>query len=233
MAQKGSRMADEEHDQEQQDETGDVEQEQHEAEDERADDADKEQAPPKDDLERWRREARKWESRAKRNNAELAEARTKLQEREDADKSEQEKAVEAAARQAREEALTQAEKDRRADRLELAVVKIASVGGVKVDDKTTAKFTDPDDVQMWLEKQIERGDIDADDIYKDGKVNEDALASELVRLASAKPGWLVGAGKANGTPAGSADGGRGTPRGANSVEEELKAIQRNRQPARA
>lgn len=196
-------------------------------------DPDSPQDPPKDDLERWKRESRKWEGRAKKNADELATAQAELAKHQDAHKTEQERAVEAAARQAREEALTEAEKDRRADKLELAVVKVASVTGVKVDDKTLAKFADPDDVQMWLEKQIERGDVDADDIYKDGKVNEEALAGELARLAAAKPGWLVGAGKSNGTPAGSADGGRGTPPAGNSVEAELKAIQRNRHPARA
>lgn len=196
-------------------------------------DAKNDDKPAADSLEQWKLEARKWEGRAKKNSDALAAAQTELAKHADAHKTEQQKAVEAAARSAREEALTEAEKDRRADKLELAVVKVASVTGVKVDDKTLAKFADPDDVQMWLEKQIERGDVDADDIYKDGKVNEEALASELARLAAAKPGWLVGAGKSNGTPAGSADGGRGTAPAGNSVEAELKAIQRNRQPARA
>lgn len=201
-------------------------------------DADGTDKPAGDDLERWKREARKWEGRAKKNATDLAASQTKLREREDADKTEQEKAVEAAARTAREEALSEAQKDRRADKLEMAVTKVAAVRGVKVgtgDDEKTVKFADPDDVQMWLEKQIERGDIDADAIYHDGKVDEDALGDELARLAAAKPGWLAGAAKGNGTgtPAGSADGGRGTPPASGSVEAELKAIQRRRQPASA
>lgn len=227
-------MVDDEHEDEQQEGTDEEQHEDERGEQEEASGVKADDDKPKgDDLEQWKREARKWESRAKKNSDALAAAQTELAKHADAHKTEQEKAVEAAARTAREEALTEAEKDRRADKLELAVVKVASVSGVKIDDKTLVKFADPDDVQMWLEKQIERGDIDADDIYRDGKVNEEALASELARLAAAKPGWLVGAGKSNGTPAGSADGGRGTPRGANSVEEELQAIRRNRHPARA
>lgn len=222
-------------DDETEDEQEITEDEQDEGEQEQQDETKGEQPdkPKADDLEEWKRHGRKWEGRAKKKDDEIKELRAKLAEREDADKTEQEKAVEAAANAAREEAMTQAEKGRRADRLELAVVKVASVGGVKIDDKTTVKFTDPDDVQMWLEKQIERGDIDADDIYRDGKVNEETLAGELARLAAAKPGWLVGAGKNGGTPAGSADGGKGTPPAGTSVESELKAIQRRRQPASA
>lgn len=227
-------MVDDEHEDEQQEGTDEEQHEDERGEQEEASGVKADDDKPKgDDLEQWKREARKWESRAKKNSDALAAAQTELAKHADAHKTEQEKAVEAAARTAREEALTEAEKDRRADKLELAVVKVASVSGVKIDDKTLVKFADPDDVQMWLEKQIERGDIDADDIYRDGKVNEEALASELARLAAAKPGWLVGAGKSNGTPAGSADGGRGTAPAGNSVEAELRAIQRNRHPARA
>jgi hypothetical protein len=202
---------------------------------------------PADDaeLEEWKAYARKWEKRAKdkptgagraereaaRLKRERDELAAKLKEREDADKSDQEKAIDTAKRQAREEALSEADKDRRADRLEMAVSKVAAIRGVKLgagDDAKTVKFTDPDDVLMWLEKQIDRGDIDADTIYKDGRVDMDALAEELMALAEAKPGWLAGAGKQNGIPAGSSDAGKGAAPSGNSVESELKAVQRRR-----
>lgn len=186
-------------------------------------------------LDEWKREARKWEGRAKKDRAEREAVEAKLKEREDADKSEQEKAVEAAARTARDEALSEAQKERRADKLEMAVTKVAAVRGVKVgagDDEKTVKFSDPDDVQMWLEKQVERGDVDIDAIYKDGHVDENALGDELVRLAAAKPSWLVGTAKGNGKPAGDADAGKGAAPTGNSVEQELKRISR-RAPASA
>lgn len=217
--------------------------------------------PPDEDaeLEEWKAYARKWEQRAKENRdalltkgqsgrgresrelkrvrQEAEELKAKLAEREDADKSEQEKAVEAAARTAREEAKSESEKERRADKLEMAVTKLGAVRGVKVgdgDDERVVKFADPDDVQMWLEKQIERGEIDADAIYADGKVNEEALADELARLAGLKPGWLAGAQKGNGRPAGSADGGRGSPASSDTdVEATLQKIQRRRSGAAA
>lgn len=192
---------------------------------------------PADTVDYWKRQSRKWEGRAKKNATRAETAETALNERADADKSEQEKAVETAARTAREEARSESEKERRADKLEMAVTKLGAVRGVKVgtgDDERTVKFADPDDVQMWLEKQIERGEVDADAIYADGKVNEDALADELVRLAEAKPGWLVGTSKPNGRPAGSADGGRGAaPSSDTDVEATLQKIQRRRSGAAA
>jgi hypothetical protein len=213
-------------------------------------------APPADDaeLDEWKAYARKWEARAKKQPApngkatgkdsrelrrirqEADELRAKLQEHEDAAKSDQEKAVDDAARQAREEALSEAQKERRADKLEMAVVRLGSVTGVKIgdgDDAKLVKFADPDDVQGWLERQIAKGEIDADDIYKDGRVDEDALAVELVRLAVAKPRWLEGTVKNGGTPAGSADAGKGAAPQGTSVESELQKIQRRRAPASA
>jgi hypothetical protein len=187
--------------------------------------------PTAAELARWRKESRKWEGRAKKDKERADELAAKLQEHEDAAKSDQEKAVDDAARQAREEALSEAQKERRADKLEMAVVRLGSVTGVKVgdgDDAKVVKFADPDDVQGWLERQIAKGDIDAEDIYKDGRVDEDALAVELVRLAVAKPRWLEGTMKNGGTPAGSADAGRGAAPAGNSVEAELKAVQRRR-----
>lgn len=190
--------------------------------------------PTAAELARWKRDARKWEDRAKRNLAAREEAEKKLKERDDEGKSEQEKAVAAAARDARDSALSEAAKERRADKIEAAVVKLGGLRGVVVgsgDDAKTVKFADPDDAQMWLERQIETGAIDADDIYKDGKVDEEALAGELAQLAEKKPGWLANAKKDNGgTPAGDADGGRGGAAPANSVEKDLAAIRR-RAPA--
>lgn len=183
----------------------------------------------------WKRMARKHEREAKRARADRDALAAKLQERDAADQTEQEKAIEAARREAREEALSEAEKQRRADKLEMAVQRIGSVRGVTVgdgDDAKTVKFADPDDVQMWLDKQIERGEIDSDDIYKNGKVDEAALSEELARLAAAKPGWLTTAGSngGSGRPAGDVDAGKGAAPKGSTVESEMAAIRRSRTP---
>lgn len=232
-------MADEEHEESEEQESEEREPDDVEAEapDDEPEGGDESKEPTVTELAKWRRESRKWEGRARKDKARADELAAKLQEHEDAAKSDQEKAVDAAARQAREEALSEAQKERRADKLEMAVSKVAAIRGVKVgvgDDAKTVKFVDPDDVLMWLEKQIERGDVDADAIYKDGRVDEDALSDELARLAAAKPGWLAGASKGNGgTPAGSVDAGRGAAPKGPSVEGELQAIKRSRRPATA
>jgi hypothetical protein len=186
--------------------------------------------PATDDKTDWKAMARKHEREAKKARAEAETHKTKLAEIEASNLSDQEKAIAKAREEARAEALTEAGTERRTDKIESAVTKIAAIKGVTVgegDAAKTVKFSDPDDVQMWLERQIAKGDIDGDDIYKDGKVDDAALTDALTELAASKPGWLVGAsaGATNGKPAGSADAGKG---GANkgldsmSVEEHIK-----------
>jgi hypothetical protein len=185
--------------------------------------------PDPDDKIDWKREARKHEARAKKAAAERDAHAAKIAEIEASKMSDQDKAIATAREEAKAEAEAEAAKTRRGDKLELAVARLAGVKGVTVgagDKAKTVRFADPDDVQMWLERQIAKGDIDADDIYKDGKVAEDVLTDALADLAASKPGWLVGAtAPASGTPAGSVDAGAGAPRkGTGSVEDELRQI---------
>lgn len=175
-------------------------------------------APEKD----WKEYARLWEKRAKRGNNDAAAKRerkkreaveAKLRQRDDADKSEQEKAIEAARKEAREEALGEAEKDRRSDRLEVAVTRLAAKG-VKVgddDDAETVRFADPEDALLHLERAIDRGDVDEDDIYNEnGRPNADAVTDALADLLTAKPHLrATGNGGAATGRKGRSDAGRG------------------------
>lgn len=178
-----------------------------------------------------KRQARKHEREKKGALKREAELKARLDKIEAENLSEQEKAIKAAREEARSEALTEAEQTRRADKLELAVTRLAVAKGIRIgegDKAKTVKFADPDDVQMWLDRQIEKGEIDADDIYKDGKVDADVLTEALAGLATSKPGWLLGAGpNGNGVPAGDADAGKGTAPKASSVEAELASIQKH------
>lgn len=188
-----------------------------------------------DDLARWKSESRKHESRAKANQKRADELERKLREYEDRDKSVHEKTVEEAFNRGRAEALTESQKERRRDRLELAVTRIAAATGVKVgdgDDVKTVKFADAELVQMWIERQLADGTLDAGDLFDDsGKVQTDALTDALVDLANDKPFLLATNGDRGRKPAGDPDAGKGKPStGVRSVEEELAHIQRGRRP---
>jgi hypothetical protein len=190
-------------------------------------------APEPDDKTDWKAMARKHEREAKKAKAERDAHAAKIAEIEASKMSDQDKAIAKAREEAKAEADTEHDKVRRADKLELAVTRIAASKGVTVgegDKVKTVKFADPDDVQMWVERQIAKGDIDADDIYKDGKVDADVLTEALTGLARSKPGWLVGAAApSNGTPAGSVDAGAGAPpKTGSSVEGELSHIQKHK-----
>lgn len=185
----------------------------------------------------WQAKARKHERAAKKARKEAAEAAERLKALEDADKSEQEKAIEKAKEEGRKEASTEAEKARRADRLEVAVTRLAAKG-FKVgegDDAKTVRFRDAEDALVNIERSL--GDeVDEDDIYdSEGKVNADALQAALQELAERKP-HLVEDGKAP-KPSGDADGGKGTggkgSGGSKSVEdmsaqEHFERIRRNK-----
>lgn len=181
----------------------------------------------------WKAMSRKHERAAKKAAAERDAHAAKLAEIEASNLSENEKALAKAREEARAEGKAEGEQGRRADRIEAAVTKIAAVKGVTIgegDKAKTVKFADPDDVEMWLERQVAKGEIDGDELYADGKVNDEVLIEALTALAASKPGWLVGApaGATSGTPAGDADAGKGSgPKGGSSVETELAAIQKN------
>ncbi len=181
-----------------------------------------------------RAQARKHEAAAKKAVKRQVVLQNRLDEVDAANLSEKEREIKAAREEARSEALTEAGRDRRADKIELAVTKIAVQTGVTIgegDKAKTVKFADPEDVEMWLERQIAKGEIDGDELYADGKVNDEVLTEALAALANSKPGWLAGgpASAANGTPAGDADAGKGgSATASGSVADDLRAIQKHK-----
>jgi hypothetical protein len=193
--------------------------------------------PPKDDPpddpvkpeDDWKEKARKHERDAKKARKEADEAKQKLRDREAEGQSDQEKAIAKAREEARAEALTEAEKDRRSDRLEVAVTRLA-MKGIKVgdgDDAKTLRFADAEDALLRVERGISRGDLDADEIYdSEGKVNTDALTTALADILRANSHLSADGAKA---PAGDPDSRKGDPASDDlegmSVEEHLKSIQ--------
>jgi hypothetical protein len=189
------------------------------------------------DAEHYRKELRRTERRnkraAERKDEKVAEAEKKLKEREEADQSEQEKAVTKAKEEGRTEALTEAQKERRADRLESAVIRAASkkVEVGEGDDKKTVRFDDPEDAELYLQQAIKKGDLDEDDLFdEDGKVKADVVAEALKEILEDKPKLAEevggsGDGKTK-TADGGADQGKGKgPREASedkSVEDLIK-----------
>ena len=186
----------------------------------------------------WRAKSRSWERTAKKAQKDRAEFEKQLKDREEIDKSAHEKAVEAARQEGEKTAREAADKDRRADRLETAAIRLASKGvKVKDDDgkEVTIQFADPDDAWVYIERMIRRGDLDEDDLFDDkGKVKPEAVIEALRELIDARPHLAAnGAGPAKRSKvAGSADGGKGSS-GAKeledrSPEEWLTAIQGRR-----
>lgn len=166
---------------------------------------------PDDD---WQAKARKHERDLKKERKERQRLEAALKERETADLSDHEKALADAREEGKNEALSAAEQERRSDRLEVAVTRLAA-----------KKFEDTEDALTFIERQIARGDLDADDIFDtEGKVNTDALNTALEELLKAKPQLAVttpGPGK---NDAGKGGGSR-DPENL-GVEGHLKQIQR-------
>jgi len=188
----------------------------------------------------WRAKARSWERTAKKAQRERADYEKKLKDREDLDKSENEKAIEAARQEGEKTARAAAEKERRADRLENATIRLASRGFEIADDegkKHTVKFADPDDAHTYIERMIRRGEIDEGDLFDDdGKVQTAALSEALTDLIASKPHLVAdgagGGARPRGKVSGSADGGKGSS-GAKELEDRsadewLTAIQQKR-----
>lgn len=152
----------------------------------------------------WKALARKHETRSKQNHKLVQELQAKIDELTAGSKSEQEKALEQARKEARDEALTEAQKERRADRLEVAVTRLAA-RDLKVGDRTK-RFADPDDALVNIQRAIQAGDLDEDDVFdSDGKVQLSVLTEALTDLLGRKPHLAA----TNGRPTGDADGGRG------------------------
>lgn len=186
---------------------------------------------PDDD---WQAKARKHERDAKKLRQENEALKAAQAELDAAKMTEQEKAIKAAREEAASEVTTKYEQERRAERLELAVTRIAVGSGIKVgegDKAKTVKFADAEDVQMWVERRIASGDLDAADMYdENGKVNTSALTEALAGLATSKPSWLAGTVANGSTPPPDFDGGKGKGGGGKSLEDmspddHLKEIQ--------
>lgn len=213
------------------------------SDDAEADDGD--EGEPGDELKTWKNQSRKHERRAKTERKKREEAEGKLKKREEADKSERDKAIDKAREEGRTAALTEAEKERRSDRLEVAVTRLANkvieIG--EGDDAKKVRFADSDDALLYIERAISKGDIDADDIFDDdNRVKSDALQGELAELLESKPHYqaksesaAADAGKKKGKSAnGSADQGKGEGAGSKELEEmsaedHLKRIKRNKE----
>jgi hypothetical protein len=152
--------------------------------------AEREKAERVEEDDDWKTKSRKNETRAKRAERELKEEREKREAREETEKSEHEKALEKAKKEGRAEVEIKAAQERKADRLEVSVTRLAgrklTVGDG--DDAEEVRFADPEDALMHVERAISRDEIDAEDIFdKDGRVDSDALQKELVELLERKP----------------------------------------------
>jgi outer membrane biosynthesis protein TonB len=153
-------------------------------------DPDPKDPEPVDPADDWKVKSRKNETRAKKAERELQEERKKREQREETEKSETQKAIDKAKKEGRTEAETEAQKERKADRLEVAVTRLASkkITLGSGDDAEDARFADTEDAQLHIERAIARGEIDEEDIFdKEGRVNSDALQKELVDLLERKP----------------------------------------------
>jgi hypothetical protein len=185
-----------------------------------------EKVTPEDD---WETKARKNETRASRAERELKEEQEKREAREETEKSDHQKAIDKAKEEARSEALTEAQKERRADKLELAVTRLA---GTKLklgsgDDAEEARFADADDAQVYLDRAIRDGEIDEDSIFdEDGKVDAEKVEAELVSILKRKPHLREGSEGSTGRKTGQSDARKGEPASGDldsmSVEDHAK-----------
>lgn len=184
----------------------------------------------------WKGHARRHEREAKKARKRAKELEDQLKNLKDKDKTDQEKALEKARDEAKSEAKSEYDKSLRSSRLEVSVTRLASKG-IKVgegDDAKTVKFADSEDALVHIERAIDKGDIDPEDIFdSEGKVKVDALTSELTDLLDSKPHLAGGSGsggegKKKKTADGDADGGKGKGAGKSldelSVEEHVKRL---------
>jgi hypothetical protein len=144
----------------------------------------------------WQVKSRKNEARAKKAEskaAQIAKERDdlakKLAKIEASNLTDQEKAIKAARAEAEATVTSKYEAERRSDRIEGAVTKLALTGfKVKDGDKEiTLKFADPDDAQLRLDRALRNEEITYDEIYADGKVQTDALTAFLTELLEEHP----------------------------------------------
>lgn len=181
------------------------------------------------DADYWKRMARKHEKRNKANKARADKLAEEARTRDAENETEQEKKLKAARDEGRTEALTEAQKERRSDRLEVAVTRIAARGVKLGSDDALTKFADPEDALTFVERAIAKGDLDEDEIFTDDhKVDSDAVTDALVDLLRRKPRL---ADSASSDSAGDSDAGKGRRRkdpGEETVEDHLKKVKKNR-----
>lgn len=173
----------------------------------------------------WKQMARKHERSAKTAAKERADFEKRLKEYEDRDKTDQDRAVEAARDEGAAAVRAEMDQERRADRLENSVLKIAG-RGLKIGDgdkAETVRFADPEDAIVHLERMIAKGDIAGDEIFNEqGRVQDDALSTALGELLTAKPHLRAPTGNENGNGTrklGASDAGRGGDGGAKELED--------------
>lgn len=188
------------------------------------------------DAEYWRKQLRDYERSSKRRGGkkdkEIENLRGELKKREDSDKTEQQKAVDEAREEGKTEALTTAEKERRSDRLEVAVTRAASKK-VKIgegDDAKEVRFGDTEDAEIYLQRKIAKGEIDEDELFdENGKPKADVVAEYLKEILEEKPNLAedAGGGKKPKTAEGSADQGKGKG-GGGGEESDMNSLLRRR-----
>lgn len=149
-------------------------------------DPDPTKVDPEDD---WKTKSRKNENRAKQEQTKREEAEKKLREREEEDESEAQKKVREAKEEGRQEALTETQKEARSTRLESAVTK-AAVKKLKLgegDDAEEARFADPEDAQILIERAIAKGELEEDEVFNDkGQVDQEVIERELASFLKRK-----------------------------------------------
>jgi hypothetical protein len=163
----------------------------------------------------WKKQARANETRAKKAERARDSALAKLREHENKNKTEREKELEKAREEATTKARKEAEAERRQDRLENSVIREAAKG-IKIgegDDAQTARFRDPEDALLHLNRAIAEGEVDADDIFTDeGKVKSDVVRDALAEILDSKSYLRAAAEEPKPKrkqPEGGGDGGKG------------------------
>jgi hypothetical protein len=162
---------------------------------------DKEEEPeeePKkeEDKTDWKAESRKHEKRAKSERSKSEKLEKELQAEREKNQTDQEKELEKARKEGKAEAESKVQEERRNDRLEVAVAKRAK------------DVADVDDVLLNIQRAIDAGEIDEDEIFDDkGKVQTKALNTEIDDLLDRKPHLKAGGSR---RPSGRANGGEGS-----------------------
>lgn len=138
----------------------------------------------------WKAHARRHEREAKKAKAEAERLQKQLEDAQAAQQTDQEKALTQARKEGEQAAREAFDKERRQSRLEAAVIRLAAQP-IKVgegDDAKDARFADPDDAHVYVERAIANGDVDGDAIFdSDGKVQTDALREALAGILGSKP----------------------------------------------